>query len=271
MSAHLNEAAHAHTHDAPAEVFPQGFAFPSQSEALVARAAHLEVVPTAEAVVVERLQEELPDLAIPTFSRQALFLKRTLDVVIALACLICALPLFLVVGLLVALTSRGPILFKHKRVGKNGEPFLILKFRTMHHGAEQRLRSNPVLWDEYVRNDYKLPASHCQVTKIGNVLRKLSLDEIPQFWNVLVGHMSITGIRPLVKEELEGRPHRSQQLYALLRPGVTGLWQVEGRSLTRHGSRIALDDNYVLEWNNRRDLGILLRTPVAVLKPSRSL
>jgi lipopolysaccharide/colanic/teichoic acid biosynthesis glycosyltransferase len=277
MSAHLNEAALEHAHAAPAEVFPQGFAFPSQTEALVARAAHLETVPAAEAVVDEVAEVEVeqpaavePAVAIPIFSRQALILKRTLDVALALVCFVCAVPMFLIVGLLVALTSRGPVLFKQQRVGKNGVLFSMLKFRTMHSDTEHRLRRDPELWALYVLNDYKLPGTHSQVTSVGSTLRKFSLDELPQLWNVLRGDMSMVGVRPVTKEQFDSRPQPTRHLYVALRPGVTGLWQVRGRSSIQHGSRLALDDRYTSTWSNRQDLSILVRTPVAVLKPSQT-
>ena len=274
MSAHLNEAAHAHTHDAPAEVFPQGFAFPSQIEALVARATHLEIVPTADAVAVEAEAVQLvavePSVVIPIFSRQALILKRTLDLALALVCFVCAAPMFLIVGLLVAVTSRGPVLFKQQRVGKNGVLFSMLKFRTMHSDTEHRLRRDPELWALYVLNDYKLPGTHSQVTSVGSTLRKFSLDELPQLWNVLRGDMSMVGVRPVTKEQFDSRPQPTRHLYVALRPGVTGLWQVRGRSSIQHGSRLALDDHYTSTWSNRQDLSILVRTPVAVLKPSQT-
>ena len=277
MSAHLNEAAHAHTHDAPAEVFPQGFAFPSQSEALSARAAHLEQSPVVEAVEVEAVEAEAeqlvavePAVVIPVFSRQALILKRTLDVALALVCFVCAAPMFLIVGLLVAVTSRGPVLFKQQRVGKNGVLFSMLKFRTMHSDTEHRLRRDPELWALYVLNDYKLPGTHSQVTSVGSALRKFSLDELPQLWNVLRGDMSMVGVRPVTKEQFDSRPQPTRHLYVALRPGVTGLWQVRGRSSIQHGSRLALDDHYTSTWSNRQDLSILVRTPVAVLKPSQT-
>jgi len=268
MPARLNEEAMAPTHTAPAEVYPQGFAFPSQTESLSVRAAHLEIVPAAEAVEADAVQPVAVEL--PVFSNAALAFKRLTDIAIATVCLVLGSPLFLVVALVVRFSSKGPVLFKQHRIGVGGEPFSIVKFRTMRHGADKHLRKNPKLWDEYVRNDYKLPDSHGQITKAGYVLRKLSLDELPQLWNVLRGHMSVVGVRPLVKEEFEGRPASHRALYVLLPPGITGLWQVRGRSSTQHAERIALDDEYISTWSNRQDLAILVRTPAAVLKPSRA-
>ena len=268
MSAHLNEAAHAHTHDAPAEVFPQGFAFPSQSEALVARAAHLEIVPVVEAVEVEAEQPVAVEL--PVFSNAALTFKRITDIAVATVSLVLGSPLFLVVALIVRFSSKGPVLYKQHRVGRDGELFRMLKFRTMHCDTDQLLRSDPALWDQYVKNDFKLPSGHSQVTKSGHVLRKLSLDELPQLWNVLRGDMSVVGVRPVTSEQFDLRPQNTRGLYAMLRPGITGLWQIDGRSSVQHLPRLLLDDQYVTRWSNRRDLAILARTPVAVLKPSRA-
>ena len=272
MSAHLNEAAHAHTHDAPAEVFPQGFAFPSQSEALVARAAHLEIVPTAEAVVDEGVVEAEQPVAVelPVFSNAALTFKRITDIAIATVCLMLGSPLFLVVALIVRFSSKGPVLFKQHRVGRDGELFRMLKFRTMHCDTDDLVRSDLALWDQYVKNDFKLPSGHSQVTKSGHVLRKLSLDELPQLWNVLRGDMSVVGVRPVIMEQFDRRPQSTRALYTMLRPGITGLWQIDGRSSVQHLPRLILDDQYVTRWSNRRDIAILARTPVAVLKPSRA-
>ena len=271
MSAHLNEAALEHTHAAPAEVYPQGFAFPSQVESLSARAAHLEHSPVAVPHVEADADAEQPvAVEVPVFSNAALTFKRITDIAIATVCVVLGSPLFLVVALIVRFSSKGPVLFKQHRVGRNGELFVMLKFRTMYCDTDGLLRSDPALWDQYVKNDFKLPSGHSQVTKPGHVLRKLSLDEMPQLWNVLRGDMSVVGVRPVTMEQFDSRPQSTRGLYVMLRPGITGLWQVDGRSSVQHLPRLLFDDQYVTRWSNRRDLAILARTPVAVLKPSRS-
>jgi putative colanic acid biosynthesis UDP-glucose lipid carrier transferase len=181
--------------------------------------------------------------------------------------------LVLVIGALVAATSRGPVFFKQERVGLGGSRFRMVKFRTMLVDAEERLRRDPALWNDYVRNDFKLPNGRDpRVTPVGRFLRRSSLDELPQLFNVLLGHMSLVGPRPhaLVMEEdiLVRYPHAARRLD--MRPGMTGLAQVRGlRGPTRRKDdithRIEADVEYVENWTLRRDLGILAMTPGAWL------
>lgn len=179
-------------------------------------------------------------------------------------------PVMLAIALIVKATSRGPALFRQQRVGRGGRPFTILKYRTMIDGTDAFVRSDAERWLEYVANDFKLTADSSRLTPVGKVLRKASLDELPQLINVLRGEMSIVGVRPLIADELAGRPVWSQQLYGVLTPGITGPWQVQGRSEVRGARRIDLDDEYVSQWTPRRDLLILVRTPAAVLRPYES-
>lgn len=191
--------------------------------------------------------------------------KRALDISLT----VLALPVVLIVGvliaLLVAVTSRGPVLFRQERLGLGGRRFPMVKFRTMHADAEARLRADPKLWDEYVRNDFKLPPGTDQrVTPIGRFLRRSSLDELPQLVNVLLGHMSLVGPRPIVPEEIEMYgPDRDA--YLSVRPGITGTWQVNGRSGVGYPDRTVLDRDYVESWSLWTDVQILARTPLAVL------
>ena len=184
--------------------------------------------------------------------------------------LVVASPILAVIAMAVRLTSRGPVLFRQERVGADGKTFVILKFRTMAADMQDRLRSDPVLWEQYVANDFKLPAASCSFTPIGNLLRKTSLDELPQLFNVVKGEMSLVGVRPLLAEELARRPIISQCLYAEFAPGMTGLWQVMGRSTVQHVERVELDDRYVETWSLRNDVSILVRTVRAVLSPGHS-
>lgn len=191
--------------------------------------------------------------------------KRALDVGLTLLVLPAVGLLCLVIGLVVAITSRGPVLFLQERVGLGGRHFRMVKFRTMHVNAESQLRSDPALWDEYVRNDFKLPASReNRVTPVGRFLRRSSLDELPQLLNVLRGHMSLVGPRPIVPAEIE-RYGRDKAAYLSVRPGITGTWQVNGRSGVGYPDRTVLDREYAESWTLRKDMGILLRTPIAVL------
>lgn len=191
--------------------------------------------------------------------------KRALDLTLVLLLLPALLPLFVGIALLVALTSRGRIIFSQERVGLHGEMFRMMKFRTMRADAEARLRSDAELWATYVANDFKLPAgADPRVTSIGRMLRRSSLDELPQLLNVIRGQMSLVGPRPVVPEELD-MYGEDREFYMSVKPGVTGPWQVNGRSGLGYPERIALDRAYTANWSFRADLKILLQTPRAVL------
>lgn len=193
--------------------------------------------------------------------------KRTVDVVGALAAIMLSLPLLLTLFAAVRVTSRGPVLFLHRRVGRDGRSFPLVKFRTMHRRAE-------ALLDEYlVRHSdlaeqwamhRKLPADP-RVTAVGRFLRRFSLDELPQLFNVLAGHMSLVGPRPVVEEELAYYGDRLPDILAM-RPGLTGLWAVSGRSEIGYDERVELEHRYVRTWGIRRDLSILFRTIPAVFR-----
>lgn len=191
--------------------------------------------------------------------------KRALDLAVVLV----TAPVVLVVGLITALvvlvTSGRPVLFAHERVGLGGRTFRMYKFRTMRPEAERLLQADPLLMQEYVENGYKLPAEVDQrITRVGRFLRRSSLDELPQWLNVLAGHMSVVGPRPVVPAEIENYGvHRDA--YLSVRPGITGAWQVNGRSTLDYPERVAIDAEYVRSWSLWRDLAILLRTPVAVI------
>ena len=131
-------------------------------------------------------------------------------------------------------------------------------------GTHDKIRSDPTLWLAYVENDHKLPPQYAQFTRAGVLLRRLSLDELPQLINIVQGDMSLVGVRPVEQTQLDFRPEASQRLYKVLRPGLTGLWQVEGRSAVEHPDRVALDDRYVLSQSLLTDIKLLCRTPLAV-------
>lgn len=191
--------------------------------------------------------------------------KRALDLGVTLAVAPLALLLCGIIALLVATTSRGPVFFLQERVGLGGRRFRMLKFRTMRTDAEKRLREDPTLWNRYVHNDFKLPRGmDDRVTAIGRLLRRSSLDELPQLWNVLVGHMSLVGPRPIVPEEID-KYGEDGPAYLSVRPGITGIWQVNGRSGVGYPERIALDKAYAESWGLWLDVRILARTPKAVL------
>jgi Undecaprenyl-phosphate galactose phosphotransferase WbaP len=191
--------------------------------------------------------------------------KRTVDVLGALLISAAFSPLILVIVLMMSLDG-GPILFRHRRIGRGGQAFGCLKFRTMVPNAEQilhdLLEKDPAARAEWVR-DRKL-RNDPRITRIGRFLRKTSLDELPQLWNVLRGEMALVGPRPIVKEEML-RYGRYLPTYLAAKPGVTGLWQVTGRNDTDYRRRVVLDTYYVRKQSLMMDLRILLKTIRVVL------
>jgi lipopolysaccharide/colanic/teichoic acid biosynthesis glycosyltransferase len=197
--------------------------------------------------------------------RRGMLAKRVLDLLVGSGTLLLATPLLAVIAAVIAGTSRGPVLYRQLRVGRHGELFSLVKFRTMRHGTDTEVLSDPELAAAYQANGWKLPPDDHRITTVGRWLRRTSLDELPQLWNVLAGQMSLVGVRPLLADELAQRPERDQQLYRSMPPGMTGLWQVEGRSALDEIDRLELDRAYVEQWSLRRDLVLLARTPLAVL------
>lgn len=192
-------------------------------------------------------------------------IKRVIDIIGSLALLVLFSPLFLVVALLVSLDG-GPVFYRHNRIGRDGKPFGCLKFRTMILGAEACLNEYLSYHPEQRREweqDQKL-AFDPRVTGIGNVLRRLSLDELPQLVNVLVGEMSLVGPRPVTKDELK-HYGAAASAYLAVRPGLTGPWQVSGRNDVSYATRVAMDEAYVRNFSLWNDIVILLRTPGVVL------
>ena len=188
-------------------------------------------------------------------------LKRVSDLSIAILLGVFLAPLFAVLALAVRLTSRGPVFYAQRRIGLHSQPFLAWKFRTMVSHADavlqQHLDRDPALRAEWER-DHKL-RNDPRMTKIGKFLRKTSLDELPQFWNVLRGEMSVVGPRPIVEAE-KPRYGDKFDLYRRVRPGITGLWQVSGRNDTTYRERVLYDDYYVRNWSVWLDFYILVRT-----------
>lgn len=186
--------------------------------------------------------------------------KRTLDIAGSLAIGLVFSPLILMIALRMRMEG-GPVVFRHRRIGRGGKPFDCLKFRTMVPNAEQILHDlldkNPEAKAEWLR-DHKLKDDP-RVTRMGRFLRKTSLDELPQLWNVLRGEMSLVGPRPIVKEEML-RYGRYLRAYMAAKPGVTGLWQVSGRNDTDYRRRVVMDTLYVRKRTILMDLKILART-----------
>jgi len=195
-----------------------------------------------------------------------MMLKRTVDIVFALSGIVILAPLLIICFAVTALTSPGPALFRHRRVGFNGRHFECLKFRTMVTDAPERLRklleSDPSAAAEWATN--RKLRNDPRITAIGAILRKSSLDELPQLFNVLRGDMSIVGPRPVTDEELE-RYASSVGAYLSCRPGITGLWQVSGRSTTTYNKRVACDTFYARNWSLALDAKIMAVTIPALL------
>lgn len=217
-----------------------------------------------------------PDLTKRDESRRSFrAMKRLMDVAGSLAAIIFFSPLFLIIAVAIKATSKGPILFRQRRVGQYGESFVFLKFRSMYVGNDAGIHK------EYVKQMikgkaekqpsngngqgvYKLTKDP-RITGIGSFLRRTSLDELPQFINVLWGEMSLVGPRPPVPYEVEAYDvwHRRRLLEA--KPGITGLWQVHGRSRVKFDDMVRLDLQYARSWSPWLDIKILLRTPSVVL------
>lgn len=192
--------------------------------------------------------------------------KRTLDLLGATLAIILIAPLLLVVAALVKLTSQGPVFFRQTRIGRDGKEFHILKFRTMVVHAEERLQTDERLWALYQSEGYKIPAGEDpRLTRVGPFLRRSSLDELPQLLNVMRGHMSLVGPRPIQAFEL-GEYGEVADTYLSVRPGMSGLWQVSGRSNLDFKRRVALDFQYVETWSVTKDVLILARTVPAVVR-----
>jgi Undecaprenyl-phosphate galactose phosphotransferase WbaP len=191
--------------------------------------------------------------------------KRALDIIGAIVLGLVFLPLIIVITVLLQ-KDGGPVIYRHRRVGRDGRSFECLKFRSMVPDADRRLRElleqHPELRAEWLR-DHKL-RSDPRITALGRFLRRTSLDELPQIWNVICGEMSLVGPRPVVREELM-RYGRCLPVYLSVKPGITGLWQVMGRNDTDYRRRVVLDVYYVRRQNLLLDLYILLKTTRVVL------
>lgn len=227
----------------------------------------LIVVPGLTEVATHRLQlrplENLPLFVVeaPTHDRVSMVTKRMLDLVLGTIGTIIALPVIAIAGLAIKLEDRGPVFYRQVRVGVDQKPFRIFKLRTMHVGTDKLPQTN----EQHAESMFNKRSSSSSVTKVGKFLRATSIDELPQLFNVLGGSMSMVGPRPLVVGEagsdaafLEHREH--------VKPGMTGLWQVSGRSDLEDRDRVRLDVSYAGNWSVVGDLVIIWRTIGAVLK-----
>jgi lipopolysaccharide/colanic/teichoic acid biosynthesis glycosyltransferase len=190
-------------------------------------------------------------------------MKLALDYALALPGLLLIAPLFIFLAILVKLDSPGPIFHRRRVLGQNGRTFDAFKFRTMYVNGDEILTRYPKLRQELNKN-YKLKCDP-RVTRVGSFLRKFSLDELPQLLNVLARDMSLIGPRIIAPDEISKYGQYGQALVMVM-PGLTGLWQVSGRSDTTYDERVALDMQYIADWSLWLDIKILLRTIPAVLK-----
>jgi exopolysaccharide production protein ExoY len=206
----------------------------------------------------------LVELTAPTLHTWHLAAKRVVDVCLSAVALALLSPLFAVLAVLIKLESPGPAIFGHWRLGAGGRMFRCYKFRSMRQHAEQLLQIDPRLYQLYVDNNYKLPPHlDPRLTGIGTLLRKYSLDELPQLFNVLLGDMSLVGPRPIVADELD---HYGGTAALLLsrKPGLTSNWAINGRSDVSYPQRADLELAYLRQWSLRNDVRIMLRTLQAV-------
>jgi len=216
-----------------------------------------------------------PNLILPPAKKAAFGIKRIIDIIGSLCAITLFAPVFILVAVLIKTNSPGGVFFRQERVGLYGKKFMFLKFRSMH------VNNDPTIHKEFVRNliqgntkDHDDGVEHIgnfkikddpRVTSIGRFLRKTSIDELPQFFNVLKGDMSLVGPRPPIPYECEEYDiwHRSRVLD--MKPGITGLWQVDGRSATSFDDMVRMDIRYIREWSLFLDMKILFKTPLVVL------
>lgn len=218
-----------------------------------------------------------PDLFMRSNKEKALLmLKRAIDIVGSAAALIVCLPLLYAIAIAIKLTSEGPVLFRQRRIGQYGERFTLLKFRSMQKGNDNSVHKEFVM--KLIKSDESLdPGSangenvfkivnDSRITTVGRCLRKFSLDELPQFYNVLVGEMSLVGPRPPLLYELKAYQPWHRRRILDFKPGITGLWQVSARSTVAFDEMVRLDLQYASSWSPWLDIKILLRTPIVVIK-----
>ena len=207
-------------------------------------------------------------------------LKRSIDIVASLVILVVFSPIFLIMPILIKIDSQGPVFADTpKRVGRNKKLFKMYKFRSMICNAHQLLKTDPKfkkVYDEYKKNSYKLK-SDPRITKVGKFLRRFSIDELPQVLNVLRGEMSIVGPRAYYSDELENQqkiyPETRQYVKQIMeaKPGITGFWQVTGRSDINFDKRVKMDADYVKEKSVLNDIAIIFKTPWAMLSGKGAL
>lgn len=212
-------------------------------------------------------------------NKQSFYLKRGIDILGSIVAIIIFFPVFIVVPIIIKLTSKGPVFFRQKRIGAFGKTFTFLKFRSMQIDNDTSIHANYVkklILEQKAYDDgdgdsgektYKIK-NDPRVTPIGRFLRKTSLDEVPQFINVLVGNMSLVGPRPPIPYELQNYDLWHLRRVLEFKPGITGLWQVKGRSRTTFNEMVRMDINYINRWSLWLDIKLMVMTPFSVLSSS---
>ena len=216
--------------------------------------------------------ENLSILRLPTKEEKQLkrksgiykFVKRATDVTLSSIALIILSPVFLIIAVAIKLDSKGPVFFKHTRIGKNGKIIKLYKFRSMVINAEELIKSfTPEQMKEYKEN-YKL-TNDPRITRVGNILRKTSLDELPQLINIIKGDLSIIGPRPVVAEELKKYQYNIDKFLSVT-PGLTGYWAANGRSNTTYEERMEMELYYIDNLSFKMDLKVFFKTILSVVK-----
>lgn len=199
------------------------------------------------------------------------FVKRLFDILISISALVVASPILLITALLIKLDSEGPVFYSQPRVGKNEKIFKFWKFRSMVVNADEILFKNKKMYKEMRSGAHKIKDDP-RITKVGKFIRRFSIDELPQFWNILKGDMSFVGPRAYRPDEIALYREKKEEVSKLfpimlsVKPGLTGVWQVAGRSTISFVDRIKMDADYAENWNLWKDFLVVLKTPSAVLR-----
>ncbi len=210
-------------------------------------------------------------------NKQSFYLKRAIDIIGSIAAIIIFLPVFIVIPILIKLTSKGPVFFRQRRVGAFGRPFTFLKFRSMRVNNDESIHADYIkklILEEKAYSDDEDPKTgektykiknDPRVTRLGRFLRKTSIDEVPQFLNVLMGNMSLVGPRPPIPYEMKNYDLWHLRRVLEFKPGITGLWQVQGRSRTTFNEMVRMDINYINKWSLWLDFKLVVMTPFSLL------
>lgn len=213
---------------------------------------------------MEQLQYELSNGIEVKQRRGYEFFKRTFDIISSIIVLILASPIFIIVAVAIRLESKGKVIFGHTRIGKDGIPFKVYKFRSMYENAAEIFENfSDEQKREYYKN-FKLD-NDPRITKVGEFIRKTSLDELPQLINIIKGDMSVVGPRPIVEKEIEKYGPYFKKVFSV-KGGLTGYWQANGRSDTTYDERVKMDVYYVDNKSFYMDMKILFKTVISVIK-----